>query len=93
MREPGHIERLADGSDPPIHHIGRGNDVAPGLGLHDGLPAQYLDGFVIRHIAVTDDAVMPMRGERVERDIAQHAQPGHGLLQRRNRQTNEIAGV
>ena len=91
--EPGPVERLAHRADPPVHHVGGCDDVAAGLGLHDGLPPQDLDGLVIGDIAVANDPVMAVRGERVERHVAQHAELRHGFLQRRHGAADEIAGV
>jgi len=36
---------------------------------------------------------MAMRGERVERDIAQHAEIGHRLFQRTHGAADEVVGI
>ena len=93
MGEAGFVERGAHRTDPPVHHVGRGDDVAAGLGLHHRLPLQDRHGLVIVDIAVADHAVMAVRGERVERHVAQHADLGHRVLQRGDRAADEIVGV
>ena len=90
---PASSSALAHRTDPPVHHVRGRDDVAAGAGLDDRLPLQDLDGLVILDIAVADDPVMAVRGERVERHIAQHAELGQRLLQRRDRAADEIAGV
>ena len=54
---------------------------------------QDCDGLVVGDIAVADHAVMAVRGERVERHVAQDADFGHRLLQRGDGAADEIAGV
>ena len=71
---PASSSASADRADPPVHHVGGRDDVAAGLGLDDRLPLQDLDGLVVRDVAVADHAVMAVRGERVERHVAQHAE-------------------
>ena len=93
MREAGLVEGVPDGTHPPVHHIGGGDDVAAGARLNHRLLPKDLDGLVVLDIAVANDPVMPVRGERVERHIAQHAQLGQRLLQGRNRAADQIAGV
>ena len=91
--EPGFVERLAHRADAPVHHVGGGDDVAAGLGLHHRLAAQDRHGLVILDIAVADHPVMAVRGERVERHVAQHAEIGQRFFQRGDRAADEIAGV
>ena len=91
--KPGFVERMAHRADPAVHHVGRRDDVAARSGLDDRLVLQDLDCFVILDIAVADDPVMPVRGERVERHIAQHAEFRQGLFHSRDRAANEIAWV
>ena len=69
------------------------DDVAAGLGLHDRLPLQDRDGLVVGDIAVADHPVMAVRGERVERHVAQHAEIGERLFQRADGAAHEVVGV
>ena len=93
MGEAGLVERVAHRADPSVHHVGGGNDVAAGFGLEDRLAAQERHGLVVLDIAGSDHPVMAMRGERVERHVAQHAKSGQGLFQSRDRTADQIAGV
>ena len=93
MGEAGLVERVAHRADPAVHHVGGGDDVAAGSRLHHRLAAQDRHGLVVLDIAGADDAVMAVRGERVERHVAQHAEAGQRLLQRRDRPTDEVVGV
>ena len=45
--EAGLVERLADRADPPVHHVGRRDHVAAGLGLDQRLPGQHREGLVV----------------------------------------------
>ncbi len=65
----------------------------PASRLHHRLAAQDRHGLVVLDIAGADDAVMAVRGERVERHVAQHAEIGQRLLQRRDRPADEVVGV
>ena len=77
------LERLADRADPPVHHVGRRDDVGAGLGLRQRLPHQRLDRHVVQHVAgVVDDPVLAVRRVRIERDVGDDAELGHGLLER-----------
>ena len=93
MVEPGLVECQAHRADPPVHHVGRGDDVAAGFGLDHRLAAQERHGLVVRDIALADHAVMAVRCKRVERHVAQHAEVRQRLFQRRDRAADEIAGV
>ena len=79
MRPRG-VERAADGADPPVHHVGRRDDVAAGVRLDERLLDQHLDGLVVEDLAVPQQAVMAVAGIGIERDVAQHADIGHFLL-------------
>ena len=63
------IEPLTDGQNTPVHHIRRGNDRCPGTRLNNGLADKNLNGFIIGDLAVADDPVMTVGGERVKGDI------------------------
>ncbi len=93
MDEPSPIERLADRAHAPVHHVGRCDDIAAGLSLDHSLPLQDLNGLVVGDVAVPDDPVMAVRGERVERHVAQHAEFGQSLFQSCDRAADKIARV
>ncbi len=64
------------------------------MGLCQRLFAQNVDGFVIQDTRVLiENAVMTMGGERVEGDIADHADIGHLTLQLARRTAGEAVGI
>ena len=89
----GIVEGLADAGDAAVHHVGRADDVAAGLGLHDGLAAQCLDGLVVEDPIALHDAVVAVRGIGIERDVAEDADLRHGGLDRAACPADEIALV
>ncbi len=69
------FQRGTDGADAAIHHVGRRDDIDPGLGVREGLLDQDLGGDVVQHIAfVIDDAVLTVGGERIERHVGDDPQ-------------------
>ena len=76
--EAAGVERVADGADAPVHHVGRGDDVGAGGGLQDGRRATCATVSSLTIIAVAQNAVMAMAGERIERDIGDDADLRHG---------------
>ena len=46
--KPLRVERVADRADAAVHHVGRRDHVAAGLGLDERLAAQELDRLVVR---------------------------------------------
>ena len=78
----GHLERLANRLDAPVHHVRRRNDLRPGLGMRQGLAHQRIDGHIVLHVALfVEDAVLAMGSERVERDIGDDAKLGKAFAQ------------
>ena len=70
---PAHFQRAADCADTAIHHIGRCDNVGPGLGLVERLINQHRDGVIIQYIAFgVDQPVLAVRGIGVERDVGEH---------------------
>ena len=69
----GRIERRADRADAAVHHVGRRDDVAAGLGLHQRLLDQHRDRLVVDDDAVAHQAVVAVAGIGIERDVAEHA--------------------
>ena len=67
------IEAGADRADAAVHHVGRRDDVAAGLGLDQGLADQNPDGLVVENDAVAHQAVMAVAGIGIERDVAENA--------------------
>ena len=49
---PSASSARADGADAAVHHVGGRDDVAAGLGLHQRLAHQHLDGLVVDDVAV-----------------------------------------
>ena len=90
---PRLFQRRADGADAAIHHVGRRDDVAAGLDLHQGLAHQCLDGGVIVHIAVADQPVMAMRCVGIQRHVAQHADLRHRRLDGAHGAADQVVAV
>ena len=67
------VERLADGADAAVHHVGGRDDVAAGFRLHQRLLDQHRDGLVVEDFAVAQQAVMAVAGEGIERHVAEKA--------------------
>ena len=77
---PARFERVADRADAAVHHVRRRDDVGAGLGVRQRLLDQRLDGLVVDHVAgVVDQAVLAVRGVRIERDVGDHAELGKAL--------------
>jgi len=71
---PVHLQRHADRLDPPVHHVGWGDDVSARFCLVERLIDQYRHGIVIHHIAgIIHQPVLPVRGIGIERDIGEDA--------------------
>ncbi|MNS24586.1 hypothetical protein D3C72_564390 [compost metagenome] len=71
----GHFEGFADRLDAAVHHVRRGHHLSAGFGMGQGLPDQCVDGDVVLHIAFfVENAVLTVRGERVQRDVGDHTQ-------------------
>ena len=87
------IERAADGADPPVHHVGRRDDVAARLRLDQRLLDQDLNGLVVEDFAAPQQAVMAVAGIGIERDIAEDADVGHFLLDGADGAADEIVRV
>ncbi len=84
------VERRADGADAAVHHVGRRDDVAAGLGLDQRLLHQHLHGLVVDDVAVAQQAVMAVAGIGIERHVAEDADLGHLLLDRADRAAHQI---
>ncbi len=55
---------------------------------------QHLDRLVVQHVAaVVDQAVLAMRGERIQGDVGDHAQLGQRVLERAHRALRQAVGV
>ena len=91
--EARRLERGADRADAPIHHVGRREDVATGLRLHQRLRDQHLDGAVVVDLAGDHEPVMAVARIGVERHVADDAEIGHGLLDGAHGAADEIAGI
>ena len=73
-------------SSAAVHHVGRRDDVGARCGVRQRLLHQHRRGDVVHHVAVVvDDAVLAVRGVRVEGDVGDHPERRHGLLERADR--------
>ena len=80
---PPRLQRLADGADAAVHHVRRSDDVGAGRGLDQRLLGEHRDGVVVDDIALdVDQPVMAVRGVGIERDVGQHADFRHRVLDR-----------
>ncbi len=88
------LQRAADGTDAPVHHV-RGRDhVGTGFGVGQRLALQRLDGDVVDHIAgVVDDPVLPVGGEGVQGGIRDQAQLRNRLFHRAHRPLSQAVGI
>ena len=77
----------------PSNVAGR-DDVHPGLGLHPRLRAQHGHGLVVQDVArVVEQAVLAVRGVRVECHIGEQAELREAILQRAHRARHQAIGV
>ena len=91
---PRLLERRADRADAAVHHVRRGDDVGAGLGLDQRLLDEDLDRVVVDDVAgLVDQAVVAVRGIGVERDVGQHADLGHRILDRVDRPADQVVAV
>ncbi len=76
------FQRIAQGTDPPVHHIRGADDIGAGFGLAEGLFHQRLDSGVIDDFTVDDKPVMAIGIIRVQRHVGHYRDTGHGGLDR-----------
>ena len=69
------FQRRAQLADAAVHHVGGRQDVGAGLGLHQALLDQALDGRVVEDPAALDHAVVAVVGEGVQGDVAHGCRP------------------
>jgi len=79
-REAGRVERLADRGHAAVHHVGRGDQIRAGARLDHCDLAEQVGGRVVVHLAVDDDATVPVVGVLAEADVAADEQIGGGAL-------------
>ena len=92
---PRLFQRATDRGNTAVHHVRRRDDIRPGGGLVQALPDQHFDGFIVDDIAfAVDQAVLPVAGIRIERDIGQHADViAAGVLDRADRAAHQVIGI
>ena len=93
MLEARLVEGPADRADPPVHHVGRRDHVAAGLGLDQRLADQDGERRVVDDVAVLEQAVMAVGRVGVEGDVADHAELRQGRLDRAHRPADQVVGV
>ena len=76
------VEFATNPRDASVHHVGRRNDVSPGLRMAQRLASQCLEGFVVQHVArLVDQAVLAVACVGVERDIGYHTEIRQRILE------------
>ena len=68
------MTRVLQGATDPghatVHHVRWGDDVCPGVSVGQCLPDKGVHRHVVKDIAfAVDDAILPVSGERIKRDI------------------------
>ena len=63
------VERLADRPHPAVHHVGRRDDVGPGLRVGERLGREDRERAVVVDPLVHDDAAVPVVGVLAEADV------------------------
>ena len=94
LRVSGDLQRFADRADAPVHHVARRDHVCAGLGVRQRLLDQRFDGDVVHDVAARiDDPVLTMRREWIERDVGDHAELRHSLLDGADCSLRETFGI
>ncbi len=63
----GHFQRLANRLDTTIHHVRRRDHLSAGFGVGQRLADQRVDSDIVLHVSVVvENAVLAVRGERIE---------------------------
>ena len=76
------LEGIANRTDATVHHVRGCHHIGTRGGMAQCLFDQCIAGHIVQHVArVIDNAVLPMRGVRIKRDVCDHAELGHGRLE------------
>ena len=89
------FQSVTDRADPPIHHVGRSDDVRSRFRLVERLADQHFDRGIVENVAgIVQQPVLPVRGIGIECDIGQHAHriPA-GIPDRTDSAAHEIVGL
>src|SRR5262249_30149741 len=73
------IQRLTNGRNAPVHHVGGSDHICAGSYVTDGSVGQELQGRVILHIVVFDDAAMPVGRVFAQADVRDEKQVANVL--------------
>ncbi len=87
------VERGPDRADAPVHHVGGGDHVGPGIGQRQRLLDEDRHAGVVEDALALHHAVMAMRGVGVERRVADDADLRHLGLDRPHRPAHQVARV
>ncbi len=94
MDELAAVERRADRSDAPIHHVRRRDHVHAGSRTSERLLFEDHDRLVVQNVAAAvDHAILAVSGIGIERDVGDDAEFGKALLQCRHRSWDEPLGI
>ncbi len=78
--KPFFVERLANGGDSAIHHVGWRDDVGPGFSMREGRAGQQLQGRIVLHLPPLHHAAVAVTGVFAQADVCDHQQVRHGVL-------------
>ncbi len=89
----GSVERLADGADAAVHHVGGGDHVRTRFRLKHGGAGNDRHTLVVHDDAVAEDSIVAVIGKRVERRVGDDADLRHGRLDGARRPAHQVVGV
>ncbi len=88
------LQRFADGTNAPVHHVAGGHHVGTCFGVVQGLAHQYFHGLIVEDVAgFIQDAVLAVAGVGIQCHVGHHAQLGEFLLQRADHAGDQAVGV
>ena len=79
------VERLADREHAAVHHVARRDDVCTRLRVADRGACEQLEAAVVVHLAVDDDAAVPVRRVLAQTDVGDEHELGELRAERAQR--------
>ena len=74
LLEAALVERLPDGGDAAVHHVGRRDEVGAGDGVRERGLHEVRDRDVVDDLLAVDDAAVAVRGVLAQADVGDHDQ-------------------